>query len=430
MGEAAGTEGALLELQSLSVRFRTAEGTQVAVKDLSLSLSSGETLGIVGESGSGKSVTALSIMNLIPSPPGEIFEGRVLFSGKDLLRLAPDEIRKIRGNEISMIFQEPMTSLNPIHSCGSQVMEPIVLHQGIKKDEAADMARELLRLVGIPNPERIFGEYPHQLSGGMRQRVMIAMALACRPKLLLADEPTTALDVTIQAQILELLKALREDIDSAIVLITHDLGVVAETCDRVIVMYAGRVVESSPIKELFRSPLHPYTEGLLDSIPEISGRRERLRAIEGVVPSPFETLPGCPFQPRCRYAEAACAAECPELVAAAGRSVRCWRPLAKVGWRPWPRMSSSASAISRFISGPAAAFPLERAACERSTASPSTSSAARPSASSASPAAGRAASAAPSSACTNRAGAGSASMARRSSAAGAASPSASGGGCS
>ena len=331
MGEAAGTEGALLELQGLSVRFKTAEGTQIAVKDLSLSLSPGETLGIVGESGSGKSVTALSIMNLIPSPPGEIFEGKVLFEGRELLSLPPDEIRRIRGNEISMIFQEPMTSLNPIHSCGSQVMEPIVLHQGKKKDEAADMARELLRLVGIPNPERIFGEYPHQLSGGMRQRVMIAMALACRPKLLLADEPTTALDVTIQAQILELLKALREDIDSAIVLITHDLGVVAETCDRVIVMYAGRVVESSPIKELFRSPLHPYTEGLLDSIPAISARRERLRAIEGVVPSPFESLPGCPFQPRCRYAEAVCAAECPGLASAGGRSVRCWRPLAKVG---------------------------------------------------------------------------------------------------
>jgi oligopeptide/dipeptide ABC transporter ATP-binding protein len=331
MGEAVGTAGALLELQGLSVRFQTAEGTQVAVKDLSLSLASGEALGIVGESGSGKSVTALSIMNLIPSPPGEIFEGRVLFEGRDLLRLAPDDLRKIRGNEISMIFQEPMTSLNPIHSCGSQVMEPIVLHQGIKKAEAAEIARELLDVVGIPNPERIFREYPHQLSGGMRQRVMIAMALACRPKLLLADEPTTALDVTIQAQILELLKGLREDIDSAIVLITHDLGVVAETCDRVIVMYSGRVVESSPIKELFRSPLHPYTEGLLDSIPEISGRRERLRAIEGVVPSPFETLPGCPFQPRCRYAVAICAEACPRLEAAGGRAVRCWRPLARVG---------------------------------------------------------------------------------------------------
>jgi oligopeptide/dipeptide ABC transporter ATP-binding protein len=233
-------------------------------------------------------------------------------------------MRRIRGNEIAMIFQEPMTSLNPIHNCGKQVMEPILLHQGATKAEAKDKAIELLRLVGIPNPERVFDDFPHQLSGGMRQRVMIAMALACRPKILIADEPTTALDVTIQAQILELMKGLRDDIDSAVIMITHDLGVIAETCDRVVVMYAGQVVESSPIRELFRAPLHPYTEGLLASVPTISGDRGRLRAIEGVVPSPFDKIEGCSFRPRCRYAKAICAQAEPVLTQTAdGRSVRC-----------------------------------------------------------------------------------------------------------
>ncbi len=330
MIKAAGPKESLLQLQGLSVRFKTTEGTHRAVRDVSLSLDPGEILGIVGESGSGKSVTALSIMNLIPNPPGEIFEGRILLEGRDLLTLTPDGIRKIRGNEIAMIFQEPMTSLNPIHNCGKQVMEPILVHQGCSKEEAKGKALELLNVVGIPNPGRVFTEFPHQLSGGMRQRVMIAMALACRPKLLLADEPTTALDVTIQAQILELMKALRKDLDSAIIMITHDLGVIAEMCDRVVVMYCGQVVEESPIKDLFKHPLHPYTEGLLDSIPNVSVKRDRLRAIEGMVPSPFETLPGCSFQPRCRYAQAACSEKCPDLVSVGvKRAVRCWYPLAK-----------------------------------------------------------------------------------------------------
>lgn len=330
MSEAAGSKESLLEIRGLSVRFRTSEGTHRAVRDVSLSLDPGEILGIVGESGSGKSVTALSIMNLIPNPPGEVFEGKILFAGHDLLSLTPDGIRKIRGNEIAMIFQEPMTSLNPIHNCGKQVMEPILVHQGCGKEEAKGKALELLKLVGIPNPVRVFAEFPHQLSGGMRQRVMIAMALACRPKLLLADEPTTALDVTIQAQILELMRALRKDLDSAIIMITHDLGVIAEMCDRVIVMYCGQVVEESPVKDLFKRPLHPYTEGLLDSIPKVSVKRDRLRAIEGMVPSPFETLPGCSFQPRCRYARGECSEKCPELESVGvKRSVRCWYPLAK-----------------------------------------------------------------------------------------------------
>jgi oligopeptide/dipeptide ABC transporter ATP-binding protein len=324
MDEDAISDFALLEIRNLSVRFRTAEGEHRAVRGVSFSLAPGESLGVVGESGCGKSVTALSIMNLIASPPGEIYEGSILFRGRDLLRVSPEAMRRIRGNEIAMIFQEPMTSLNPIHNCGKQVMEPILLHQGATKAEAKDKAIELLRLVGIPNPERVFDDFPHQLSGGMRQRVMIAMALACRPKILIADEPTTALDVTIQAQILELMKGLRDDIDSAVIMITHDLGVIAETCDRVVVMYAGQVVESSPIRELFRAPLHPYTEGLLASVPTISGDRGRLRAIEGVVPSPFDKIEGCSFRPRCRYAKAICAQAEPVLTQTAdGRSVRC-----------------------------------------------------------------------------------------------------------
>ncbi|MDA8412089.1 MAG: ABC transporter ATP-binding protein [Treponema sp.] len=325
MAGATQSTAALLEIKKLSVRFGTAEGTHVALRDVSFSLSRGETLGIVGESGCGKSVTALSILNLIPDPPGRISEGSISFEGRDMLRLPPEELRAIRGNEIAMIFQEPMTSLNPIHSCGRQVMESILIHHGGTKNEARRKAIEILGHVRIPNPERVFGEFPHQLSGGMRQRVMIAMALACRPKLLIADEPTTALDVTIQAQILELMKALRSDIDSAIIMITHDLGVVAEICDRVLVMYAGRIVESASIKELFRSPLHPYTEGLLRSIPRISEKRGRLSAIEGIVPGPFETPQGCAFAPRCGYAKDICIARTPDLVDfPGGRSVRCW----------------------------------------------------------------------------------------------------------
>ncbi|MHB8076050.1 ABC transporter ATP-binding protein [Desulfosporosinus fructosivorans] len=315
----------LLRIENLNVEFRTTEGVFRAVRDVSISIRSGETLGIVGESGSGKSVTALSIMNLIPNPPGEV-AGEIFFNGLDLLKLPANEVRKVRGNEISMIFQEPMTSLNPIHTCGKQIMEPLLLHKGYTKKAAKARALELLKMVGIPLPEQRFKEYPHQLSGGMRQRIMIAMALACRPKLLLADEPTTALDVTIQAQILELMKDLRKEIDSAIIMITHDLGIISEMCDRVVVMYAGQVVESSPLKDLLREPLHPYTEGLLKSIPTITREKQRLHTIEGTVPSPFDMPPGCSFQPRCQYSTAICSEKIPDLIHLPDeRAVRCWR---------------------------------------------------------------------------------------------------------
>lgn len=316
----------LLEIKDLTVQFHTIEGVHQAVRDVSFFVRPGETLGVVGESGSGKSVSALSIMSLIPNPPGQITNGSILFTGKDLLQMTADEIRKIRGNEIAMIFQEPMTSLNPIHTCGRQIMEPLLLHQGFTKKAAAARTLELLKMVGIPLPEQRFKEYPHQLSGGMRQRIMIAMALACRPKLLIADEPTTALDVTIQAQILELMKDLRQEIDAAIILITHDLGIIAEMCHRVTVMYAGQVVETSSLQDLFRQPLHPYTEGLLKSIPVISKEKHRLHTIEGTVPNPFKMPAGCSFQPRCRCSEAICLTKAPELtMVSAERSVRCWR---------------------------------------------------------------------------------------------------------
>lgn len=315
----------LLRIKNLNVQFRTTEGVFRAVKNVNISVRSGETLGIVGESGSGKSVTALSIMNLVPNPPGEI-KGEIFFNGHDLLTLPDKDVRKVRGNEISMIFQEPMTSLNPIHTCGKQIMEPLLLHKGFSKREAKARTIELLKMVGIPLPEQRFSEYPHQLSGGMRQRIMIAMALACRPKLLLADEPTTALDVTIQAQILELMKNLGKEIDSAIIMITHDLGIVSEMCDRVVVMYAGQVVESSPLKDLLKEPLHPYAEGLLKSIPTITREKRRLYTIEGTVPSPFELPRGCSFQPRCQYSTTICSEETPDLIhVSEKREVRCWQ---------------------------------------------------------------------------------------------------------
>ncbi|PZN06662.1 MAG: dipeptide ABC transporter ATP-binding protein DppD, partial [Bacillota bacterium] len=266
----------------------------------------GETLAVVGESGCGKSVTALSIMRLIPSPPGRIEAGEILFEGRDLLRLPEEEMRHIRGNEISMIFQEPMTSLNPVFTVGDQIAEVFMLHRGMGRREALEQAVEMLRHVGIPAPERRVREYPHQMSGGMRQRVMIAMALACHPKLLIADEPTTALDVTIQAQILDLMRRLKEELGMAILLITHDLGVVAEMAERVVVMYAGRVVEEGDVYSVFRNPVHPYTEGLLRSIPRLDEDRERLPAIEGTVPSPGQMPRGCPFHPRCPYATDTC----------------------------------------------------------------------------------------------------------------------------
>lgn len=316
---------ALLSIKQLNVQFHTVEGVHKAVRDVSISIYPGETLGLVGESGSGKSVTSLSIMRLIPNPPGKITGGQILFQGQDLLALSDEEIRNIRGNRITMIFQEPMTSLNPIHTCGKQIMEPLMLHKNFSKKEAEERAFELLTMVGIPIPRQRLKEYPHQLSGGMRQRVMIAMALACQPQLLIADEPTTALDVTIQAQILELMKGLHQEINSSIIMITHDLGVIAEMCQRVVVMYAGQVVEISPLKALFARPYHPYSEGLLLSIPTISKERKRLFSIEGTVPNPFDMPPGCSFAPRCTYAQEQCRENPPELTETPdGRSVRCW----------------------------------------------------------------------------------------------------------
>jgi oligopeptide/dipeptide ABC transporter ATP-binding protein len=323
----------LLSIENLNVRFTTQEGVALAVRDLSFGVGTGEALGLVGESGCGKSVTALALMRLIPDPPGQILGGKVFFDDRDIMSLPDKAVRDLRGNEIAMIFQEPMTSLNPIHTCGDQIMEPLILHKGLGKKEARARALELLTITGIPSPSRRLGEYPHQLSGGMRQRVMIAMALACKPKLLIADEPTTALDVTIQAQILELMKELRRETGSAIILITHDLGIISEMCDRVAVMYAGQVVETCLVDELFKGPLHPYSEALLFSIPAIGSRRDRLYAIKGTVPSPFDMPPGCAFAPRCDYAREECLAVSPALSpprgedpAGRGRLVRCHFP--------------------------------------------------------------------------------------------------------
>jgi len=297
------------------------------VDGVNLTVRKGETLGIVGESGCGKSVTALSVLRLIPNPPGKIVGGKILLEGRNLLDLPEDEMRKVRGGSISMIFQEPMTSLNPVFTVGDQIAEGIRLHQRLSKRESWTKAIEMLRLVRIPDPERRVKEYPHQMSGGMRQRVMIAMALSCNPHLLIADEPTTALDVTIQAQILELLNQLKAELGMAVMLITHDLGVVADTAARVAVMYAGRVVEEAPVLELFTNPLHPYTQGLLNSIPRIekSERRPRLQAIPGMVPDLLDLPRGCKFQARCTKVFEACRGEEPPLkpVGAANHPVRC-----------------------------------------------------------------------------------------------------------
>lgn len=290
----------LLEVKNLVTEFRTDEGVVRAVDDVSFEVPRGGTVGLVGESGCGKSVTSLSILRLIQKP-GRITGGRILFEGRDLLALPESEMRKLRGGAISMIFQEPMSSLNPVYTVGEQISESIVLHQGVSKRQALRRAVELLALVGIPSPEERVRAYPHQLSGGMRQRVMIAMALACKPKLLIADEPTTALDVTIQAQIIELLDRLRREFDMAVVLITHDLGLVAEFAEQVVVMYAGRVVERAPVRALFSNPRHPYTQGLLRSVPSYAdnARRKRLPTIPGVVPDLRRLPPGCRFQDRC-----------------------------------------------------------------------------------------------------------------------------------
>jgi oligopeptide/dipeptide ABC transporter ATP-binding protein len=318
----------LLEVKELVTRFERNGRELRAVDQVSFRVPAGSTVGLVGESGSGKSVTALSIMRLVRDPPGRIVGGEVRFDGKDLLTLPEREMRALRGNRLSMIFQEPMTSLNPVLTTGDQVGEPLVLHSGMKRKQALTEAVELFRLVGIADPDRRVHEYPHQMSGGMRQRVMIAMALACRPRLLIADEPTTALDVTIQAQILDLLARLRRELGMSLLLITHDLGVVAETCDEVVVMYAGRVVERARAAELFAQPRHPYTAGLLRSIPRLgtAGSRQRLQEIPGLVPRLDELPAGCRFAERCPRVQERCRKEEPELIGA-DRLVRCFFPV-------------------------------------------------------------------------------------------------------
>ena len=316
----------LLRLEDLRTHFFTDDGVVRAVDGVSFEVREGETLAVVGESGSGKSVTSLSILRLVAEPPGKIVGGRILFRGQNLLELSPAAMRAIRGKEISMIFQEPMTSLNPVFTCGEQIIETLVLHEKMKRSAARARAIEMLRLVGISSPEQRVDEYPHQMSGGMRQRVMIAMALACKPSMLIADEPTTALDVTIQAQILELLRHLQDVMKMAVLLITHDLGVVAETADRVAVMYAGQVVEYCDVNAAFRRTLHPYTAGLLHALPRLGEKREALRVIPGNVPDPARFPSGCRFHPRCPVAQERCReSEPPVLTFDGEHQARCWR---------------------------------------------------------------------------------------------------------
>jgi peptide/nickel transport system ATP-binding protein len=306
----------LLQIEGLKTYFRTDEGIVRAVDGVDLTIARGETLGVVGESGSGKTVTARTVLKLIEMPPGEIVAGRILWQGRDLVPLRPDQLRPIRSKEIAIVFQEPMTALNPVYTVGAQIAEAVRPHEHLGRRAAMARAIEMLRLVHIPSPERRVHDYPHQFSGGMRQRVMIAMALACNPRLLIADEPTTALDVTIQAQILDLLAELKSRLGMAVMLITHAMGVVAENAERVVVMYAGRVVEEAPVANLFEHPLHPYTQGLIRSIPRAGNsaeRRERLAAIPGVVPSLLDPPPGCRFAPRCHFARPACTASPPAL---------------------------------------------------------------------------------------------------------------------
>jgi len=316
----------LLEVKNLKAYFYTEEGIAKAVDGMDFVIRKGETLGMIGESGCGKSVSALSIMQLVADPPGRIIEGEIWFEGEDLLKKSPSEIKKIRGNDISMIFQEPMTSLNPVFTIGNQIIEPIILHQKLDKEKARKKAIEMLDLVGISSPEKQVDNYPHQLSGGMRQRAMIAMALSCEPKLLIADEPTTALDVTIQAQILELLKKIREEIGMAVMMITHDLAVIAEVSDDVLVAYAGKALEYADVKTIFREPRHPYTKALYDSIPRLTDtKKRRLEVIPGMVPNPLEFPTGCRFHPRCKFSESFCQREEPELKGVSNaHKVRCF----------------------------------------------------------------------------------------------------------
>jgi oligopeptide/dipeptide ABC transporter ATP-binding protein len=315
-------ESILLDVRGLQTHFHVMDGTVRAVDGVNFSVPRGGTVGLVGESACGKSVTALTIMRLLDIPPAEIVGGEVWFDGTEILGLPEDEMRHLRGNDIAMIFQEPLTSLNPVFTVGDQIAEQVRLHMKVDKKEAIDRSIESLRLVGIPSPEQRIKQYPHEMSGGMRQRVMIAMALSCEPKLLIADEPTTALDVTIQAQILELLKSVQARTKSALMLITHDLGVVAEMVDEIVVMYAGQIVEQGTAEQVLTAPMDPYTMGLIESLPNVEKRGGRLSAIKGVVPSPFNLPPGCRFAPRCPYAWDACRTTSPELVPAGGPGQR------------------------------------------------------------------------------------------------------------
>jgi len=326
---------ALLEVTGLKTQFFTQDGVVKAVDGVSFHVNEGETLGIVGESGCGKSVSVLSVMRLIPQPPGKIVDGQVMFEGADLLTVSDNEIRKVRGNQIAMIFQDPMTSLNPVLTIGRQIGEALELHMGMNKQESRGRSAQLLEMVGIPEAEDRLDDYPHQFSGGMRQRAMIAMALACNPQLLIADEPTTALDVTIQAQIVELVKRLRDEIGMAIIWITHDLGVVAGLADRMMVMYAGHAVEEAPVKEVYADPRHPYTIGLLGSLPRLDEIREdKLQSIEGLPPDLIDLPPGCPFEPRCVYAIEKCRMETPKLEPVGPRHrIACWVDVTQTGIR-------------------------------------------------------------------------------------------------
>ena len=321
-----GSVAPLLEVKNLSTQFFTQDGVVRAVDDVSFYVMPGETLGVVGESGCGKSMTGLSIMRLIPSPPGKIVAGEVLFNGKDILKMSENDIRKIRGNDIAMIFQDPMTSLNPVLTINRQISEALQLHMGMNKSQAKTRAIELLNLVGIPNSEERVDQYPHQFSGGMRQRVMIAMALSCNPKLIIADEPTTALDVTIQAQILDLMRTLQSERDTGVIMITHSMGVVAGMADRVQVMYAGHIVEAASTEEIFGNPRHPYTVGLMKSIPRLDAQtKEKLEPIRGLPPDLIDLPDMCPFVPRCNYARDKCEQKRPPLLEVApGHHSACW----------------------------------------------------------------------------------------------------------
>jgi oligopeptide/dipeptide ABC transporter ATP-binding protein len=336
----------LLDVRDLRTYFKVMDGTVRAVDGVSFSIKPGETLGVVGESGCGKSVTALSILRLLDMPPAVIPSGEIWFDGTNLLSLAEEEMRHVRGNDIAMIFQEPMTSLNPVFTIGDQIAEAVMLHLKFRRREALDKAVESLRAVGINNPERRIKQYPHEMSGGMRQRVMIAMALSCDPKLLIADEPTTALDVTIQAQILDLIRLAQDQTGAALMLITHDLGVVAETVHDVVVMYAGRVVETGDVQTVLISPKHPYTEGLLASIPSRGMKGQRLNVIKGTVPNPFNMPEGCNFEPRCPYRFGPCPTHDPRIEDPGGPPVACWLWKPAPGYGTPPRLAEGADRVS------------------------------------------------------------------------------------